>query len=54
MTAVAGRITKPLAWLYGGVLWAELFTTLVADSYGAAVRLGQLFGAAGPSGPASP
>ena len=44
MAAIAGRIAKPFAWLYGAVLWAELFTTLVADSYGAAVRLGQLFG----------
>jgi len=47
MAAIASRMAGPIAVVYPLVLWAELFTTLVADVYGTAIRLRQAFG--GPS-----
>lgn len=46
MAAVAFRLGRPAVLVYSVILWAELFTTLVADAYGAAVRLSQLWGGA--------
>ena len=44
MAAIASRLGRPTVLVYSVILWAELFTTLVADAYGAAVRLRQLWG----------
>lgn len=44
MAAVAKAASGPVASFYAFILWAELFTTMVADIYGASVRLRQVFG----------
>ncbi|MGE5599242.1 MAG: hypothetical protein ACM3XS_07665 [Bacteroidota bacterium] len=44
MAAIASSLGGPFGRLYGAVLWGEMFTTLVADVYGAAARLRQLLG----------
>lgn len=44
MAAVASGLGEPAVLAYAVILWAELFTTLIADAYGAAVRLRQICG----------
>ncbi|MGE5550400.1 MAG: hypothetical protein ACM3ZC_07700 [Bacteroidota bacterium] len=44
MALVASALGRPLGFAYSFVLWAEMFTTLIADVYGASARLRQLLG----------
>lgn len=44
MAAIASNLGGPFGLLYTTVLWGEMFSTLVADVYGAATRMRQIFG----------
>ncbi|MGE5529011.1 MAG: hypothetical protein ACM3X6_07705 [Patescibacteria group bacterium] len=44
MAAIASSLGAPVRVAFSIVLWAEMFTTLIADLYGVATRLRQLLG----------